>query len=553
TLDVWTDRRLRSYIGITLHTFVDDELKSDLLSFAPLKGHHTADVLLAEFEKVINYYHIEKKLVRLITDNAVNNIKAFDDILLPGFETYFENDDCNDDTNGSLQNNNDDDDCEEIFNDDSYDRFELVPLADDIIQCVSENLELLRSPCFAHTLQLVVKDGIKHASNATAALTKVAKIAKFGHSSTLFAEKIDKLSKTIPRATKCCWNSQFLTVTAVLNIPIMILNDILTELNKKELYLTEKNKEVLDEFMTLLCLFNEATVLTQADQTVTISIVGPVLLNLLNDCIVKINTNANTSCLYGDPIFLMSPVLDGRFKFQWINDCDLLSDLTKNNIILTIKQYIIDACILNSKNNIINDDVQVIPEEASSNNKNATFSDKGNKKCLFPTLKVGSFKKTKVDNSTPISVSSEIDKADACTDIESNYGDNVNDNAPLANNNKKKTIVQNKKKKKQRVYLEPHRIMRYMQDNFSAIIGARGNQAYILAATPVHDEWISNNCDLQAWRNYFKMGTENKYWSKEVIQRMKKHDDIINSRFIQNKINRLTTNIAQVNASISGL
>ncbi|CAF1599011.1 unnamed protein product, partial [Didymodactylos carnosus] len=195
------------------------------------------------------------KLVRLITDNAANNIKAFDDILLPGFETYFENDDYNNDDNGSLQNNNNDDDCEEIFNDDdceeifnddSYDHFELVPLADDIIQCVSENLELLRLPCFAHTLQLVVKDGIKHASNATAALTKVAKIAKFTHSSTLFAEKLDKLSKTIPRATKCRGNSQFLTVTAVLNIPIMILNDILTELNKKELYLTEKNKEVLD-------------------------------------------------------------------------------------------------------------------------------------------------------------------------------------------------------------------------------------------------------------------------------------------------------------------
>jgi hypothetical protein len=89
--------------------------------------------------------------------------------------------------------------------------------------------------------------------------------------------------------------------------------------------------------MTLLCLFNEATILTQADQTITISIVGPILLNLLSDlelerkkservyllcdalisslktrfggfykhfsietdyCAVKIKTNANTSCLY---------------------------------------------------------------------------------------------------------------------------------------------------------------------------------------------------------------------------------------------------------------
>ncbi|CAF4745480.1 unnamed protein product, partial [Rotaria sp. Silwood2] len=127
--------------------------------------------------------------------------------------------------------------------------FELVALDDDIVQCLSENLELLRLPCFAHTLQLVVKDGIKYASNATAALTKVAKIAKFSHDSILFAEKLENLSTTIPRATKCRWNTQFLTVAAVLNISLKTLNDILTELGKKELCLTEKNKEILDEFM----------------------------------------------------------------------------------------------------------------------------------------------------------------------------------------------------------------------------------------------------------------------------------------------------------------
>ena len=225
TLDIWSDRRLRSYIGITMHTFVENDLKSYLLSFAPLKGRHTADVLLAEFEKVINYYHIEKKLVHLITDNAANNLKAFDNILLPGFENYF--------TDG--------DDTEEQIGDSSIDNFELVSLDDDIVQCLSENFELLRLPCFAHTIQLVVKDGIKHASNATAALTKVAKIARFSHSSILFAEKLGNLSKSIPRATVCRWNSQFLTVAAVLDIPIKTLNDILTELDKKELCLTEKN------------------------------------------------------------------------------------------------------------------------------------------------------------------------------------------------------------------------------------------------------------------------------------------------------------------------
>ncbi|CAF1155514.1 unnamed protein product, partial [Didymodactylos carnosus] len=146
------------------------------------------------------------------------------DILLPGFESYFENDECNNEDNSLSQDNNDD--CEETCNDDSNDHFELVPLADDIIKCVSENLELLRLPCFAHRLQLVINDGVKHASNATAALTKVAKIAKCRHSSVLFAEELEKLSKTIPRATKCCSNTQFLTVTAVLNKPVNTFNDV---------------------------------------------------------------------------------------------------------------------------------------------------------------------------------------------------------------------------------------------------------------------------------------------------------------------------------------
>ena len=120
---------------------------------------------------------------------------------------------------------------------------------------------------------------------------------------------------------------------------------------------------------------------------------------------MKITTNANTSLLYSDPIFLMSPILDGRFKFQWINDCALLSDLTKNNIISTIKQYLVDACIkLNSKDNIINADIQMITKEASSNNTTTPFSDKENKKCLFPALKMGSFKKNNVDNTIPKSV-----------------------------------------------------------------------------------------------------------------------------------------------------
>ena len=90
TLDAWTDRRIRSYIGITLHTIVDDKFKSFLLSFEQLEGKHTADKLVAEIDRAIQLFGLSDKVVRLITDNASCNRSAFDDLVLPGFEEYLE-------------------------------------------------------------------------------------------------------------------------------------------------------------------------------------------------------------------------------------------------------------------------------------------------------------------------------------------------------------------------------------------------------------------------------------------------------------------------------
>ncbi|CAF4700914.1 unnamed protein product [Rotaria sp. Silwood2] len=119
--------------------------------------------------------------------------------------------------------------------------------------------------------------------------------------------------------------------------------------------------------------------------------------------------------------------------------------------------------------------------------------------------------------------------------IESNYDDGTNDAALLINNNKNNQETKQQKitkKQRQRVYLEPNRIMHYMQDNAATIISSRGNQAYILATATIYDEWVRNNYDLQ---------------------RTKKRDDTINNRFVQKKINGLTTSITQASATISSL
>ena len=144
---------------------------------------------------------------------------------------------------------------------------------------------------------------------------------------------------------------------------------------------------------------------------------------------------------------------------------------------------------------------------------------------------------------------------DEPTDMESNYGDQIDEDVPIYNNNfrKKRINVKGQSNKKQRLYLEPNRILRYMQENAPASTSGRGNQAYVLAATAVYDDWVRNNYELQIWQAYLKMGTENKHWAKEVIQRTKKRDDIVNTRFVQKKIYRLTTDIARAGATVSDL
>ncbi|CAF1422265.1 unnamed protein product, partial [Rotaria sp. Silwood1] len=115
----------------------------------------------------------------------------------------------------------------------------------------------------------------------------------------------------------------------------------------------------------------------------------------------------------------------------------------------------------------------------------------------------------------------------------------------------------NKKSKKIQLYLEPNRMLKWFEDKFTKgtknPLSSRGNQAYLLASAPIYDKWVRDNYELQIWQTYLKMGTEQNHWAKEVVQRTKKRDNIINTRFVQKKINRLTQNITEASATISNL
>ncbi|CAF1493068.1 unnamed protein product, partial [Didymodactylos carnosus] len=236
TLDIWTDRRMRPFYAVTGHSIVDCVFKSYVLSFLPLTGSHTGEALLNEFEKIISSdYNIENTLVRLVTDNAANNVKAFKSLIVPGFEHYFEGDD---DDDPETDENNLNDNTENIFN----------TLANN------NSVNLLRIP----------------------------------------VTNLEANKYSIPVACKTRWNSQYNTVMKIIEIPVNVLNEYLNHCNKEELCLTSRDIAILREFLSLFALFAEATVRAQAQNSPSISLVAPSLLGIFFD----LENELEDCCIY---------------------------------------------------------------------------------------------------------------------------------------------------------------------------------------------------------------------------------------------------------------
>ncbi|CAF3674926.1 unnamed protein product, partial [Rotaria socialis] len=117
-----------------------------------------------------------------------------------------------------------------------------------------------------------------------------------------------------------------------------------------------RDRKILEEFVSLFELFNEATVLTQGESYATASLVAPTVLGILFDLEHELNSSTlilvslcktlissrkarfsglprqfeidvpnNSYCMserFADAIFIISPLLDPRFKLLWLNNLD---------------------------------------------------------------------------------------------------------------------------------------------------------------------------------------------------------------------------------------
>lgn len=377
-------------------------------------------------------FGIKDKIIRLVTDSSSNNISAFKNLVIPGFEQYFIEDDDNE-----IIEEDDDIGCSDGTYSDEYDEPEYISSSatsnsttgeltqEDFIENSFRNLlednAVFRIPCFAHTIQLVVKDGLKEAKSITSSLEKVSAIAKLSHTSIKFAEKLELMKVSIPRAVITRWNSQFLMVERILAIPAFKLNEILIQLKYKHLCLSTRDLDVLNEFVSLLTLLAEVTTKTQQQNGPSISLIAPSVLSIyfdlkgeknnvhyttslcnallssllsrfgglleqleinINETDVDFEKNKNFYDLYKDPVFLFTPFLDGMFKFEWINTSDLPNE-AKQRVCEKIKQLILDQGVVveYSNRNAVEPDTEMIEEQQQASDTPGL-----KRKYLFPNI-----------------------------------------------------------------------------------------------------------------------------------------------------------------------
>ena len=159
TVDIWTDRKMRAYLGITAHYISCNEknqskLCSSLLGCNRFEESHTGELIAAEIERLLDTFIFKRKIDYIITDNAANMRKA----LTISFEGI-DSSDC-----GSDETMIDEPD---LWQDLDIDEGREVDVT------INANLQSERLSCFDHSLHLTVGDDFKDTKCVSGALAKI--------------------------------------------------------------------------------------------------------------------------------------------------------------------------------------------------------------------------------------------------------------------------------------------------------------------------------------------------------------------------------------------
>ena len=262
-------------------------------------GRHTADNIIAQYDEVLSNFNIGDRVGHIITDNASNMVKAFS---LPGYtDTLADSDNEASDSEDTLDVGD--------TNSDGGDLFAYFPQHDG---------------CFAHTTQLIVKDGMKDAGALRTVISKASSIVSHVRKSTVSSEILESYRK-LQAANATRWNSGLAMIRSLLRIP----QDTLDQLDTTH-KLSHHDRILLSELCDILSPFEAATDFTQGDKVVTATLVIPSVRGLRSQLQVisvkynckivstlKKSIDTRLSIYEETASFRLAATLDPRFKLAW--------------------------------------------------------------------------------------------------------------------------------------------------------------------------------------------------------------------------------------------
>nr|XP_017035011.2 E3 SUMO-protein ligase ZBED1-like [Drosophila kikkawai] len=225
TTDCWTSKANEGYITVTVH-FVSPtfELQSAVLSTDKLitPTSHSADTIAASLKVVLTDWNLLRKVTTIVTDNDVSMIKA-----------------CRD-------------------------------------------LEYKHLPCFAHTINLLVQEVLKHPMVAPS-ISKCKRIVTFFKSSTIAYEKFRQAqgekAYSLIQEVPTRWNSALYMVQRILATNEHISTVLLSTPKAPQPFSAEEIF-ILEDLSNILEPFEHATRSISTEKNVSISILIPLICEL---------------------------------------------------------------------------------------------------------------------------------------------------------------------------------------------------------------------------------------------------------------------------------
>ena len=113
--------------------------------------------------------------------------------------------------------------------------------------------EKLHMRCFAHTLQLVIKNSLKKINNIRKLLSKSYKVSAKYHQKKLFASVLEEKGyKAISKPIKVRWNSEINCLRSICKIKLVDLNEGLEKIEAPYLFFTYNDMSRLIDIANIL-------------------------------------------------------------------------------------------------------------------------------------------------------------------------------------------------------------------------------------------------------------------------------------------------------------